>query len=50
MTFVQMRGDTMEVDPKTIDLTRDLDSTAKEGPTRPDVDGLLRGALETLGT
>ncbi len=40
----------MAVDPKTIDLTRDLDSTAREGPTKTEVDGLLRDAIKTLGT
>ena len=38
----------MTPDRKTIDLTRDLDSTAKEGPTRAEVDGLLSEALQTL--
>jgi transcriptional regulator with GAF, ATPase, and Fis domain len=42
-------GAAMTLDPKTIDLTRDLDSTAQEGPTKSEVDGLLREALETLG-
>ena len=38
----------MAAEPTTIDLTRDLESTAGQGPTRADVDGLLRDALDTL--
>ena len=39
----------MGVDASIIDLTRDLESTAEQGPTRSDVDGLLHDALEALG-